>query len=679
MQDDILSNVIGLVDELRLDPDDLVTEWQAFSMNKKNGVSDDSTIDQKAFRHFAKQLRVSQSARCAKKTKSRSNRFGLHSQQSLGAVLETVATPSRPTRARSTSVTKEQGHEELFSALMSMATPSKSATSTVSHSAVKAANPAAKASSNWNRGQNERSTSTLNESILQSPAPTQSQNETQCRPQSQSSYRPQRQSGDKVIQTLNGWRSPAESVAAVRMEVVVPLSDGGDYQWAAVAVDAVASDVKARRFMMEDVHSKQRAMRDRIEYIGQFLMAQIQSEEEERGAAKGAMAVDKDGDAEDGDDGDDDDLKSDGLVFSALDEPSQRECYFLGRLQNDGEDSGTDKVTAGNVVMESVDGKRVKLNLSGLDSMALFPGQIAAVRGMNSSGKEVVVSALYQSAGLAVKVESGSNSVPNVMSSGGGLEVVIACGPFTARDSVEFEGSTMHSLAKSVNARRPAVVVLMGPFTDCDNEQIKRGEIESSFHDLFERLLSSFLRFVDVDGLQTVVLPSPKDVHHFSAFPQRRYAATPELASWPNLYFLPNPAELRLNNVRVGLCAADLLYDFCRIGLTKNIKDRLLSLMTHCIDQQSFYPLQPAAKSLRMDYGQHRGLYIHDKLDLLIVPSTLKQFAKVHDATNTVCINPSFLTRMNRGGTYAVLNILDSDCYDIEDYSERIKVDIFRI
>lgn len=80
-----------------------------------------------------------------------------------------------------------------------------------------------------------------------------------------------------------------------------------------------------------------------------------------------------------------------------------------------------------------------------------------------------------------------------------------------------------------------------------------------------------------------------------------------------------------------------------------------------------------------MDYGQHRGLYIHDKLDLLIVPSTLKQFAKVHDATNTVCINPSFLTRMNRGGTYAVLNILDSDCYDIDDYSERIKVDIFRI
>merc|ERR1719474_1791022 len=101
--------------------------------------------------------------------------------------------------------------------------------------------------------------------------------------------------------------------------------------------------------------------------------------------------------------------------------------------------------------------------------------------------------------------------------------MVIACGPFTGRESVEFTGSTMHSLAETVNARRPNVVVLMGPFTDCENERIKRGEIDCSLDELFENLLTAFLQSVQVDGVQIVVMPSTKDVHHFSAFPQHRY------------------------------------------------------------------------------------------------------------------------------------------------------------
>ena len=103
--------------------------------------------------------------------------------------------------------------------------------------------------------------------------------------------------------------------------------------------------------------------------------------------------------------------------------------------------------------------------------------------------------------------------------------------------------------------------------------------------------------------------------------------------------------------------------------------------MTHCIDQQSFYPLHPPSRALRvrMDYNEHRSLYIHDKLDLLILPSNLKHFAKIDRESNTLCINPSFLTRMNRGGTYAVLHIADSNCYDVDDYTQRIRCDIFRI
>jgi len=484
-----------------------------------------------------------------------------------------------------------------------------------------------------------------------------------------------------VIETVNA-QIPIDCKAApssIRMEVIVPAMDGTDYPFNVVAVEDLkggGSDLdnaKRQRFMMEDVDSKQFAMRERIEYIGHFLKAQIRREDKDR-------LFPGDGGKGKEDDDDDDGGNGDVVVFSDLDSASQRECYFLGRLITDGDDGGnlSDKMTAGNVMMESVDGRRVKLNLTALESMALFPGQIVAVRGLNSSGKEVMASRIFQKAALMERVGS------NAMNGGHGdsdevVQMVIACGPFTGRESVQFEGSTMHDLAKTVNVRRPNVVVLMGPFTDSENPLIKKGEIDVSWNELFEHLLSAFLEFVDVDGVQIVVLPSTKDVHHFSAFPQHRYRWRSRERA--NVHFVPNPAELRLNNVRMGLCSVDLLFDLIKIGSTKNIKDRLLSLMTHCIDQQSFYPLHPPSRALRvrMDYNEHRSLYIHDKLDLLIMPSNLKHFAKIDRESNTLCINPSFLTRMNRGGTYAVLHIADSNCYDVDDYTQRIRCDIFRI
>merc|ERR1719320_2156560 len=90
-------------------------------------------------------------------------------------------------------------------------------------------------------------------------------------------------------------------------------------------------------------------------------------------------------------------------TYSALDEPSQRECLFLGRIINDGDNAGSEKITAGNMLLESSSGQRVKLDISAIAQCALFPGQTIAVRGINSSGKEIIASALYTAAGIATK------------------------------------------------------------------------------------------------------------------------------------------------------------------------------------------------------------------------------------------------------------------------------------
>merc|ERR1719229_1037097 len=132
--------------------------------------------------------------------------------------------------------------------------------------------------------------------------------------------------------------------------------------------------------------------------------------------------------------------------------------------------------------------------------LSLFPGQIVAVRGLNNSGKEIMAQRIFQKAALVSNRSLNRNKEENDKLSLNSnqneqIQMVIACGPFTGRESVEFEGSTMAELAKMVVLRRPNVVVLMGPFTDSENLLIKKGEIDVSWNELFQRLLSQFLEF----------------------------------------------------------------------------------------------------------------------------------------------------------------------------------------
>ena len=256
------------------------------------------------------------------------------------------------------------------------------------------------------------------------------------------------------------------------------------------------------------------------------------------------------------------------------------------------------------------------------------------------------------------------------------LEIMVASGPFTIKNSLEFNNCPLHDFGKLVIKNEPNCIILMGPFTDCDNELIKNNDINITFDEIFKHLLFSFINYIDGHYQKIIIIPSTKDIHHFSAFPQEKYMTD---NNNKNIIFVSNPSEFNINNISFGICSADFIFDCCKIGLTKNISDRLLSIMCHCINQQNFYPLQPSTASLRMDYNKYKHLYMSNKLDIFIMPSTLKQFVKVYNETNTVCINPSFLTKLNSGGTFAQISINKSNDYHVNDYSDLIHVDILRI
>lgn len=52
---------------------------------------------------------------------------------------------------------------------------------------------------------------------------------------------------------------------------------------------------------------------------------------------------------------------------------------------------------------------------------------------------------------------------------------MIGCGPFTTADSLSYDA--LRDLLEIVNRDKPHTLVLMGPFMDVNNQDIKSGEI----------------------------------------------------------------------------------------------------------------------------------------------------------------------------------------------------------
>mmetsp|Transcript_3918 Transcript_3918/g.11723 ORF Transcript_3918/g.11723 Transcript_3918/m.11723 type:complete len:232 (-) Transcript_3918:156-851(-) len=134
--------------------------------------------------------------------------------------------------------------------------------------------------------------------------------------------------------------------------------------------------------------------------------------------------------------------------------------------------------------------------------------------------------------------------------------------------------------------------------------------------------------------------------------------------AYSNVEFVGNPAVISVgtsNPVKIGLTSLSVISDISSecivLGPTC---DRIGEICGTLLKQRSFYPLFPPRKDIPLDSCRWRGLQIDDDcspLDLLIVPSLLKLFAKKLN-NQTVCINPGNVCKFNRTGTYAEI-VLD--------------------
>lgn len=338
--------------------------------------------------------------------------------------------------------------------------------------------------------------------------------------------------------------------------------------------------------------------------------------------------------------------------FSPVSLPAQDVVKVLGQVCCD----SNGKLNAQSVLLEAgpeQGGQQVPVDLSELREYSLFPGQVVVMEGMNTSGRKLVASKLYEGVPLpfySSEIKQEMEEVPEP------VMVMVACGPYTPSDSLTFD--PLLDLINVIVRDRPDVCILLGPFVDAKHEQIEKSQVTETFEAIFSRCVESIVEGTRSVGCRLVLVPSQRDVHHHFIYPQPPFTL-PDLSKddVERVTMVPDPCTLLIEGVTLGLTSTDILFHMgaeeisCAAG-----SDRFSRILKHMLCQRSFYPLYPPVEEVNMDYEKFQ-MYGQMPLspDVLIVPSELRYFIK--EVIGCVCINPGRLTKGQVGGTYGRLLI----------------------
>uniref|UniRef100_A0A8D3BQG4 DNA polymerase alpha subunit B n=1 Tax=Scophthalmus maximus TaxID=52904 RepID=A0A8D3BQG4_SCOMX len=311
------------------------------------------------------------------------------------------------------------------------------------------------------------------------------------------------------------------------------------------------------------------------------------------------------------------------------------------------------KLNAHSVLLEAgpeQGGHQVPVDLSELKEYSLFPGQVVVMEGMNTTGRKLMASKLYEGVPLPfytpeIKMEMDEEP----------MNVLVACGPYTTSDTLTFD--PLLDLISIIVRDRPDVCLLLGPFVDSKHEQIEVGLITPRSFILYCVLIRNCLCFLlSSVGCRLVFVPSQRDIHHHYIFPQPPFTL-PNLSKdqVQRVTLVPDPCTLLIDGVTFGLTSTDILFHMgaeeisCGTG-----SDRFSRILKHILTQRSYYPLYPPVEEVNMDYEKFQSFgQMPLTPDVLIIPSELRYFVK--DVVGCICVNPGRLTKGQVGGTYGRL------------------------
>ncbi|CAM6127178.1 unnamed protein product [Calypogeia fissa] len=378
---------------------------------------------------------------------------------------------------------------------------------------------------------------------------------------------------------------------------------------------------------------------------------------------------------------------------------AQEQITVVGRICCDGEGHLNDKSVLLEGSVEYSGGQRVRLDLRNIPQFSMFPGQVLGIEGQNPSGYCLVASRLIDAIPLTAAPESSEQVEPPSKRRDGShvksetveavdpqqITIVTAAGPYSASDNLYFE--PLAELFAYARRKRPRLLILMGPFVDSEHPLIKQGLVEKTFKQIFhEEFRTRIVNYCHEmgDGARVLLIPSCRDAHHDSVFPQPPFSTEGFEDVSDQVVVLANPSIVRCDEVTLGFCTVDVLRHLSSEEMSRippgASSDRMTRIASHIIAQRSFYPLFPPPPGTPLDLSLvPEALSISEIPDILILPSDLAPFVKVlsHSSfwksqnedgsgpnllgsmtSSTLCINPGRLTKGLSGGSFSEMLIL---------------------
>lgn len=378
--------------------------------------------------------------------------------------------------------------------------------------------------------------------------------------------------------------------------------------------------------------------------------------------------------------------------------PCRPEAFFVaspdlvlaaGRVRADDADpdggAGGGRINAMSAKLESVEGNVVHLDLSRVQgdkarSFFLCPGMVVVVEGVNTNGRTLDVHAIHDNALPSPQYgpcPARDSTAPPFVS------VLAAAGPFCTNGNLRFE--PLMDLLGVMERTRPHAVLLSGPFVPVKHPLV-HGRTIMPFVDILrsrvvQPIQDAMARMRAEGGHVPVVVMQPglDDACAAVVVPQPALRVD-GISDGEKVTFVGNPAVIELGGemevaedgdeggdvsrtkwrATVGMSALPAIQDMAADCVNWG-GDRFEGIAGCMVRQRSMYPVCPGGADVPMDAGLMDGLNVptfeeSGSVDVLVVPSRVKAFAKVVDE-GVVAVNPGVVCRGFGGGSYAQVSV----------------------
>lgn len=369
---------------------------------------------------------------------------------------------------------------------------------------------------------------------------------------------------------------------------------------------------------------------------------------------------------------------------------AQSELYAVGRIVPDSS-SSEEHLNEESLALETSRmggvGRRIRLDLSNINEVSFFCGQIVALKGKNANGEYFTVSQVL-SLPYPDSPTSTLEELQDISSSMDGKpsKIVITSGPYIPDNN--FSMCHLEGFVERINTEiKPHVLIMFGPFIDYTNSMIARGTLPvfpnikvqpKTLDEIFIKVMAPILKNIN-SQIQVIIIPSTRDtLSKHAAYPQDSFDRK-ALHLPKNFKCFANPSTFQLNEIFFGCSNVDIFKDMKEVARGGNIflRNRFDRISEHILQQRRFYPVFPGGirKKLLPENENGERTYQHISgadlevaylgltefvdgfaPDIIVIPSELPQSARV--VQNVVMINPGrFIKPLGTKGTYAQISI----------------------